>query len=477
MRVMTRALITIIAILANQSDVNAQETIRWSQNLEQAQAEARRQNKPVLVHFWSYSCAPCMKLERYVFNNPEVGAAVSQSVIPVKVNVDQNPDLARNFAIKRIPTDIFLTANGKELQRRTSPGNARNYIELVRTVASTASTVANSGWPEVAQAARDLSGNASNSPNVAPAGSQLPPRNQNSFQNKAAQYVSSPPTNNPRTATSNYGQSPGNGSWDGYGHNQRPTNNAWLSPQNGYRAAAPPSTGQFQGAGPSADRSQMIVNQQFNSSGPPTWQGNAGQSAGVPYGNNMNQPNGGAFVPNSAQGNGQISNPYVPPSRPPGPSTPPPSSPLGYNPSAPATPRTRTPSPARGPKSEFAMEGHCPVTLRESKDASKAWTKGDPRFGAKHRGRTYLFAGPDEQRKFLERPDYYSPVLSCYDPVRFADGNELVEGQRRHGVFYRGQVFLFADEGTLRSFWQNPSRYSSVVYEAMRINSSENQRR
>ena len=474
MRAMTRALITVVAILVANSAVNAEEAIRWMQSLEQAQAEAIRQNKPVLVHFWSYSCAPCMKLDRYVFNNAEVGDAVLQSVIPVKINVDQNPDLARDFGITRIPTDIFLAPNGNELQRRTSPGNARTYIELVRNVAATSNTAKGNGWQEVAQAARASGNNAAMNVNADARG--FSQASQNTFQGQAAQFVPGSSPNDSRANNSNFGQTPNDGSWDGYAQNQRPVNNAWSNPPNNYVGAPAPPAGQFQAGGPAPDRSQMIVNQQFNPGGAPPWQGNAGQHTRPSGGNAFNpQPSAASYGANSPPDNGQISNPYVPPSRPAGSGSPSPSSPLGYNPSAP--PKNQFAPAPRAPTSEFAMEGYCPVTLRESKDARQAWKKGDSRFGAVHRGRTFLFAGPDEQRKFLERPDYYSPVLSCYDPVRFADGKELIEGKRQHGVFYRGQVFLFADEATLRSFWQNPNRYSTVVYEAMRLTPSDNQRR
>jgi protein disulfide-isomerase len=130
------------------------------------------------------------------------------------------------------------------------------------------------------------------------------------------------------------------------------------------------------------------------------------------------------------------------------------------------------PSPAVGGNPPLAVDGYCPVTLVTllSKDRQKAWKKGDQRWGAIHRGRTYLFAGPEEQRLFLANPDYYSPALSCYDPVRFVDANDLVEGRREHGLTYRGQVFLFADEASLRTFWNNPTRFATVVHEAMRRN-------
>jgi hypothetical protein len=46
------------------------EEIQWLKSIEQARQIAGQTNRLVLVHFWSTSCQPCMKLEREVFARP-----------------------------------------------------------------------------------------------------------------------------------------------------------------------------------------------------------------------------------------------------------------------------------------------------------------------------------------------------------------------------------------------------------------------
>jgi protein disulfide-isomerase len=113
------------------------------------------------------------------------------------------------------------------------------------------------------------------------------------------------------------------------------------------------------------------------------------------------------------------------------------------------------PAPAATP----ALDGYCSVTLVEQ----EKWVEGDPRWGVLHRGRTYLFAGPEEQRRFLDNFDRYAPALSGYDCVKYIDQGAMLEGKRAHGIFYRGQVFLFVDEASLQQFWQAPERYVPYV--------------
>jgi len=112
----------------------------------------------------------------------------------------------------------------------------------------------------------------------------------------------------------------------------------------------------------------------------------------------------------------------------------------------------------------FALDGFCPVQLLE-KDR---WQPGQRAWGAIHRGRTYLFAGPDEQRRFLADPDRYAPVSSGNDVVLLLDQGRMVSGDRNHGLRFDGHVYLFADEATLARFQNNPQFYADRVLQTQR---------
>jgi YHS domain-containing protein len=121
----------------------------------------------------------------------------------------------------------------------------------------------------------------------------------------------------------------------------------------------------------------------------------------------------------------------------------------------------------------LGLEGFCPVALTES----TRWIKGDVRFGAIHRGRTYLFAAAADQQKFLSNPDKYSPMLSGYDAVKFQEQGQLVDGKRAHGIVHEGQMYLFSDEASLERFCQKPGAFTNTVRQAMANAASANVRR
>jgi protein disulfide-isomerase len=106
-------------------------------------------------------------------------------------------------------------------------------------------------------------------------------------------------------------------------------------------------------------------------------------------------------------------------------------------------------------------------TMSRAAEDRAAWKKGNPRFGAIHQGRTYLFTTAEQQQKFLANPDSYAPALSGYDPVRYAERGELVDGKRAYGLVTPDKrVFLFADEASLQKFRQAPGRYMATVQQA-----------
>lgn len=129
----------------------------------------------------------------------------------------------------------------------------------------------------------------------------------------------------------------------------------------------------------------------------------------------------------------------------------------GVPPSQPMAPAQAAAAPSVNPP--VGLDGFCPVSLTDA----RAWKAGDPRYGAIHRGRLYLFSGADQQQRFLANPDRYSPVASGVDPVMSAELGRQVAGNRQFGAFYGDRVYLFATKESLEKFMQQPTRFAQVT--------------
>jgi protein disulfide-isomerase len=340
-----------------------QQPLHWDASIESAKAAASQSNRLVLVLFSAPWCTACHHLENDIRNQPGAVAALEANFVPVKINYDYYPNMAKQYGVTRLPTTVILAPNahGDVLAVIPEYMPADEYLLKLNKVS--------------ADAKRHDAG-------------------------VYAQIQASPPV------------------------------------------GAPAALGQPPMAGPSPPVNPVATGQAAAIAGPSLGPvQNPALPATFPA-SNMPGPAamGAAAIPIVTMTSG----PRLSDGRPLDPPKP-----------------TVSIKPA---SLLFGLDGFCPVQLVEN----ARWQPGKKAWGAIHRGRTYLFAGVEEQRRFLANPDRYAPVSSGDDVVLLLERGQSVSGHREHGLQYDGHVYLFAVEGTLEKFRSNPRYYADRAMQALR---------
>lgn len=398
------ALFSLVCLLAGSGAVRGSEAVSWRNNIDAAKVEATQTGKLVLLHFYTSTCGPCKMLDQNVFSQAQIGDEIERNYVPVKVDAELAPALAGSYNIERVPTEIVLDAQGNVIASLSCPQNPSEYAAQLSNLAD-----------HYRQHTHGSRANSNQAPvQAAYAGLQVGQYNQQpaATQPTATQNTGPAVTSNPYTAYQQANYSPANNNAYGnptvvanYGGGN-PTMPANAMP-NSYRQG--PQESQSQQAIPQQQVAQHVAQPQVTVNPAATAQNNVSPG-------NVNP----------------VSHMSVARQLPPG------SPPL-------------------------AFEGYCPVALK----SAHKWVAGDLKFGAIHRGRTFLFMGEDQRQQFLANPDAYCPVFSGMDPVLLLDDNQVVEGSRRYGFEYRGAFYLFANQQSMDRFKSQPDQYAAGVRQAM----------
>ena len=101
-------------------NVAAVETASWED--EVAKAEGL-----VLVDFWAEWCGPCKIVQPVV---EELATEYDGRLKVVKLNTDQNPEIATKFQVMSIPSLIFFK-NGEQIDKLVGAQSKQKFKETI----------------------------------------------------------------------------------------------------------------------------------------------------------------------------------------------------------------------------------------------------------------------------------------------------------------------------------------------------------
>jgi len=432
MRNIANSLGLLAVLLSLQTVGMGQQAVRWENTLDGAQRLASQTNRLVLIQFWAPWCGVCKRLEQEVLAQPGVVAELAASYVPVKINADHFPATARQYGVTALPTTVIVSPQGQPLDTLRGWVGPADFAARLHQVAQAANARGGSMVAQIPAAAPAVV-QPTTTPSAPPSGPAL-----------GGPVQPQQPTTPADVQTTNANAT--GMSDDRYADFFRRAQETPATP-----IAQPSSTPAAQPA-PAIASTPIAAQPSMTQPAPAMPQpAMAAQPPAIPE---MSAP----LMARAAPSPVAPAAPYGAPSD----QQPPVGSPA-YQPNQPpaiAQP-SQSPSTIHPP---LALDGYCPVVLSEKQQ----WMPGDRRWGAIHRGRTYLFSGPEQQRQFFADPDRYAPVVSGNDVVLAVEQGQSVPGMRQHGVFFGNRVYLFAGEESLNKFARNPNLYANQALGAVR---------
>jgi len=106
--------------------------IQWiHDDFDAASALAVEEGKLIFIDFYADWCPPCQTLANDYFPRPDYRQFLS-GVVTLKVNVDNEPDLAQRYSVSSIPTLVLTDAQGNELDRVVGiSGSPEDFLEVL----------------------------------------------------------------------------------------------------------------------------------------------------------------------------------------------------------------------------------------------------------------------------------------------------------------------------------------------------------
>ncbi len=411
----------------------APAAVPWHADLTQAKAASQISHRPVLILFVASWSEKSINHDQTFLASEEAVALLTACFEPVRIDIDADPAMHKRLSVSHIPCACVVDAEERVLVRFDCPETSAGFVAAAGRAAQDAAVACAGPLPIAPPPAPALTAppqapvppaTAPEHPSIAPQASPAPAAATDSQVLTDPALAAKPPEWPAETTSAPLGTTP-----------SMPSSVPSATP--GQQSIEPATQAAAATPAPPAPPASGL------SSALPSWLNPKASAPPAPPATAepaTKKPNG-FWAAVQKPFNGLVGKSSKPTSE--------------------AEPPTEMPTTGiqtgePGVPMPVGLEGYCAVSLIEKGQ----WVEGRAKWGVRHRGRTYLFAGPEEQQAFRTNPDRYAPGLSGDDPVLAIDAGRQTPGQRQYGVSYRSKVYLFSSPDTQAAFKADPQKYA-----------------
>ena len=120
-----------VAAVQNVPAAQSVAAVRWGTDLVAARAQAKSQNRLLLVDLYADWCGPCRRMDAEVWNRPDV-VALTAKFVCVRVDADRARATLAYYDVHGLPSMLFLDPSDRVVRRAVGFQDAGEMSQLLR---------------------------------------------------------------------------------------------------------------------------------------------------------------------------------------------------------------------------------------------------------------------------------------------------------------------------------------------------------
>lgn len=127
----------ILLLSCNNQSKNTQ-LINWETDYNTALEKATKQNKAIMIDFYTDWCTICKIMETNVYLDKDIVSNINYNFVPLKINAEDNNEniklLTNKYNISAFPTTVFINTNGFIIKKILGYIDTNDLLEEIKNI-------------------------------------------------------------------------------------------------------------------------------------------------------------------------------------------------------------------------------------------------------------------------------------------------------------------------------------------------------
>ena len=117
---------------------NNTQLINWETNYNTALEKAVKENKAIMIDFYTDWCTICKIMETNVYLDKEIASNINYNFVPLKINAEDNEEnvklLTNKYNISAFPSGVFINTNGFIIKKILGYIDTNDLLEEIKNI-------------------------------------------------------------------------------------------------------------------------------------------------------------------------------------------------------------------------------------------------------------------------------------------------------------------------------------------------------